>query len=381
MQNQKNQDPVLSMADFFPNIEIEAEQIEKEDDLGEQIKKTLSGEVVEEKPKKEVVEEQEEEQQDSTEQVTEEEDEQVETPKKVEPNNSVYTELLRDYIDSGEWQDAVVEIDGEEKKLSELESLDKEKFLQIKEVQKGIIDEERKSKYLDIDGLDEDTLKLIDIKKKGGDIKELLQYEAEMVHPLRDLDLENEKVQAWLLSEQYRSQGMSDDAIQTQIAADKKNFVLDEKSRRVIDNINKSYKSLIDNKAKEQERLVAEEMEKQKSLKKELSEQFKRFNLKDTTSRRFLDSITKKEKGGVTKLDQLINQAKENPEKLAKLVYMLEDEEGFLKFNGAKKVNENNLRTIKLVSKTSHKDKDFANSETEEEKGKKNPFEGMVFKK
>src|SRR5690606_506634 len=146
--------------------------------------------------------------------------------------------------------------------------------------------------------------------------------------PLRDLDLENEKVQSWLLSEQYRSQGMSDDAIQTQIAADKKNFVLDEKSRRVIDNINNSYKALIDNKAKEQDRLVSEEMEKQKSLKKELSEQFKKFNLKDGTSRRFLDSITKKEKGGATKLDQLINQAKENPEKLAKLVYMLEDEEG-----------------------------------------------------
>src|SRR5690606_32173206 len=197
---------------------------------------------------------------------------------------------------SGEWQDAVVEIDGEEKKLSELESLDKEKFLQIKEVQKGIIEEERKSKYIDTDGLDEETLKLIDIKRKGGDIKELLHYEAEMVHPLRDLDLENEKVQSWLLSEQYRSQGMSDDAIQTQIAADKKNFVLDEKSRRVIDNINNSYKALIDNKAKEQDRLVSEEMEKQKSLKKELSEQFKKFNLKDGTSRRFLDSITKKEK-------------------------------------------------------------------------------------
>src|SRR5699024_285583 len=121
---------------------------------------------------------------------------------------TVYAELLKDYISSGDWEDAIVEMDGEEVKLSELEALDKETFLQIKSTQKEIAQEKLKEKYIDVEGLDETDLQLINLKKSGGDWTYLLQHEAENIHPLEGLDLDDENVQLWLLSEQYKSQGM-----------------------------------------------------------------------------------------------------------------------------------------------------------------------------
>lgn len=330
-------------------------------------------------PQPEVEDEVENEEEDETPSQPEIENEEEEKPTP-EPNSSqpsFYDDLKNDFLESGDWEDVVLEIDGEEVELSSIENLDRDTFLQIKESQKQLAEEKRKEKYIDIDGLSETDLKLIKMKKSGEDWTELLRQEAEIVHPLEGLDLEDENIQTWLLSEQYRSQGMSPEAIQIQIATDKKNFEVDSKAKKVIDNINGSYKTMVDNKAKEAEAKLQEKQEAHKNLVKGVREAFKGLEVKDTAAKRYVETATKQDKDGKTKLDSLIEEVKKDPNKLAKLAFYLEDEEGYLQFNGAKKTNKEKLKTIKIISETARKDKDIAKNNQQDKP--KSAWDNMTF--
>lgn len=365
----KNQKNVLTFEDFF-NMSSDDQKIETEteDVLAQQIAEEITPPKPEEEENKSAEEEE----------IKPEPKSQEEPPQPPAP--SAYEELLKDYIEAGEWEDAVVEIDGEEIQLSELKGVDKDTFLQIKNTQAEIAKEKTKDKYVDVDGLDETTLKLIDIKKKGGDISSLLQYEVENIHPLQGLDLENENTQMYLLFEKYKSQGMDEEAAKRQLAYDKENFQLDTKAGKVIDEINNSYKAMVSAQAEEQSKKVREIEEANRELAKNVREFYKTFEIKETSIKRFTDTATKKDKQGNTKLDSLLEQAKKDPEKLAKLAFFLEDEKGFLEFNGAKQKNKQNLRTIKLVTQTGKKDKDLAKLDRDGE-DKKDPWAGITFKK
>lgn len=201
-----------------------------------------------------------------------------------------------------------------------------------------------------------------------------------MVHPLKGLDLEDENTQLWLLAEQYKSQGMDQEAINMQLQSDKKNFKLDEKAKKVVDNINNAYKELVAAEAKKKQEEQERIQQERKELAKNLRENYKGMKLSDSAIKRYVETATKDLGGGKTKLDSLIDSYKSDPEKLAKLAYFLEDEKGFLEFNGAKQKNKQNLKTIKLISQTQKQVKDRAKT-VEEDEDDNDPWSKMTFKK
>lgn len=378
-KNQELENKTWTMADFLSNGEdIDVEPATKTGELED----TAEEKVSEEEQKQKAEEDKEEgnskpEQQEGPPAQELDEEEERANPSQ---NPTVYAELLNAYIEEGDWEDAIVEIEGEEVQLSELKSVDKETFLQIKAAQKEAQQEKLKEKYIDIEGLDETDLELINLKKSGGDWTYLLKQEAEMVHPLKGLDLEDENTQLWLLAEQYKSQGMDQEAINMQLQSDKKNFKLDEKAKKVVDNINNAYKELVAAEAKKKQEEQERIQQERKELAKNLRENYKGMKLSDSAIKRYVETATKDLGGGKTKLDSLIDSYKSDPEKLAKLAYFLEDEKGFLEFNGAKQKNKQNLKTIKLISQTQKQVKDRAKT-VEEGEDDNDPWSKMTFKK
>lgn len=377
-KNQELENKTWTMADFLSNgedidVESTTETEKLEDTAEEEVSEEEQEQKAEEDKEKETPKPEES---DPPAQELDEEEEKANPSQ----NPTVYAELLSTYIEEGDWEDAIVEIEGEEVQLSELKSVDKETFLQIKAAQKEAQQERLKEKYIDIEGLDETDLELINLKKSGGDWTYLLKQEAEMVHPLEGLDLENENTQLWLLAEQYKSQGMDQEAINMQLQSDKKNFKLDEKAKKVVDNINNAYKELVAAESKKKQQEQERIQQERKELAKNLRENYKSMKLSDSAIKRYVETATKDLGGGKTKLDSLVDSYKNDPEKLAKLAYFLEDEKGFLEFNGAKQKNKQSLKTIKLISQTQKQTKDKAKT-VEEDENDNDPWSKMTFKK
>lgn len=65
-------------------------------------------------------------------------------PKQESPSNSFYSELIKDFINDGDWIDGQIEIDGQPFILSELENVDKATFLKIKKRTAGCQRRKRK---------------------------------------------------------------------------------------------------------------------------------------------------------------------------------------------------------------------------------------------
>lgn len=377
-KNQELENKTWTMADFLSNGEdIDVESTTETEKLEDTAEEEVSEEEQEQKAEEDKEKETSKpEESDPPAQELDEEEEKANPSQ----NPTVYAELLSTYIEEGDWEDAIVEIEGEEVQLSELKSVDKETFLQIKAAQKEAQQERLKEKYIDIEGLDETDLELINLKKSGGDWTYLLKQEAEMVHPLEGLDLENENTQLWLLAEQYKSQGMDQEAINMQLQSDKKNFKLDEKAKKVVDNINNAYKELVAAESKKKQQEQERIQQERKELAKNLRENYKSMKLSDSAIKRYVETATKDLGGGKTKLDSLVDSYKNDPEKLAKLAYFLEDEKGFLEFNGAKQKNKQSLKTIKLISQTQKQTKDKAKT-VEEDENDNDPWSKMTFKK
>ena len=118
----------------------------------------------------------------------------------ITPTTKDYSDIVKNMIEDGDWQDAEVELeDGSKVLLSDMKNIDVEVFRELKKQQKELSKEEFDSKYVSVEGLDETTRKMIELKKAGGDISQLIQVQAQLVDPLANLDLDNEEVQAHLV--------------------------------------------------------------------------------------------------------------------------------------------------------------------------------------
>lgn len=324
--------------DFLGAIETPSEQTPQEKDISD-----FLGDV-EEKPADDV-------EPTETDLKPAEEEKEAEKEKEViAPTTDVYSSLVSDYIEDGEWEDVILEINGEEVQLSTLTTIDKDTFKEIKDAQKQLQEEKRKTSHISIEGLDETTLNLIKIKKEGGDISPLLQKEAELVHPLKGYDLENPEVQEALLRWDLTQKGEEEDVIEYKIGKYKKEFTLDTESQKIVNKVDQNFKKEVeDNLAKQREENKAKE-EAQKLERKALTEVYKSFNLKDSVAKNLLDTATKYDQHGLAEVDRLFFKAKKNPEYFAQVAYMLKDPKGFEEFKGIKAKNETALKTVKILS-------------------------------
>ena len=295
--------------------------------------------------------------------VKEVEDKKVNT--ELKSSDSPYIHLAKKYIELGKWDDAVIETEEGEVKLSEIEELDEDTFFQIQEEQERLKEEERSQKYIPKDGLNETSLKLIELQKSGGDISEAFQVYNEFVSPLEGLNLNDERVQEHLVAQSLKSKINDPEIIQMTIEKYKRDLVLDKKAQEVVDFTNAAWDKYLEQRTTEAQNKKQQEAEAHKAYLKSLEEQYKDVDLKPAKKKEILQLASKDEKGEL----QAINAVREllkDPAKAKEALFFLSDMEAYKKSIGAQVKIKNNIETAKKISIVKDKQRKQGTSKKEE---------------
>jgi hypothetical protein len=279
----------------------------------------------------------------------------------VETKTNIYSELIKEYIEDGDWEDGAIEIEDDKGEtitvnLLDLKDVTPEQFKQIKAGQKALKDEDFKKKYISSEGLDENTLKLIELKKAGGDTRELFQIQAELVNPLDRLDLNDERVHEYLVRQKLSANPDLDQYdIDSKISRLKANFTLDSEAKKIIEEVNTNFGVAIEEKQREFFESREKAQEEQKAFKKQMTQTYKDLKLNENIVKNLVENTAKYDEYGLTNVDKAFFEAKKNPELFAKIAYLILDEKGFNELQGVKIKNDVTKETIKTIFKISPK--------------------------
>lgn len=282
----------------------------------------------------------------------------------------VFANLTKKYIEMGTWQNATVNIDGEEVALTDIETLDEETFLAIHKSQDELRDQDLKDKYINKKELDEISLNIVEISKRGGDISQVLKIKQQYIDPLENFDLDNEHHQEVLVREKYRIQGLSEGDIEAIVDKKKQDLTLDTEANQYASRLKESYKKILEDQVEKTKQDERDQVEKTKVLKKSLREA---ISSKGFTQDATLRALTET---GLNGIDEQIKSIKEDPDKLADLVLFLNKREEYMKFQfekSGKSEKDTVLRTLNIIPKQKE-DKAGKQSEKKEEKSE------LVFK-
>lgn len=334
-QNQElSQDDLMSMLDF--NFETEEQSNTQTEVDGIDI--SFEKQEVEQEQEKDVQQE-------------EEVSNEVVIETTTEPTPTVYDTLLKDRLESEEWSDAEIEVNGEKIAISELKSIDEETYNFIKEAQKNLKKEEIESKYIKVDGLSEQQKSLINIVKTGDleKAKELFENPQILQEPFKGFDNDNEEHNIQVLAWKYSSQGKTPKQIQALIQIAKEDLTLDVEAKQIVEEEQKNYF----NHLKETEnRLLQEktaEQEKIKTYRKELINEFKESGLEEGLSKRFADVASKYTQEGNFEIDNILDDILKDPKKASRLIHFVLDEKGFIaKATSEVKKNEQ-IKSLKFI--------------------------------
>lgn len=306
---------------------------------------------------------------------------EIETNITLSDSESTYFEIVKDKLDSGEWEDLVIEDEeGNEVKLSELKDIDKDTFKALEKEIQTQKDNEFKEKYISVDGLDEVKKRLISIVKEG-DLelaKALFQNPAALEEPFKgynpDNDDHNEDVLFWYYE---KGLGHSQKEAAALVKAAKEDLTLDLKAQKIVDyqrgqfyeNLKNREQQILAEKAKEQENL--------KEYRKNLAAELKQEGLSENLTRKFVDVATKTDKTGNYEIDTIYDEWMSDPKKAKELIYFMLDKENYLKkvtSTVKKDVQLDTLKRIKIVQDGSKVEK-----QKKEESAPITPFETINF--
>lgn len=310
-------------------------------------------------------------------------DEPKEPETKITLDNSdnTYLDIVKERLDSGEWDDLVIEDEeGNEVKLSDLKDIDKDTFKALEKEIKTQKDTEFKEKYVSVDGLDEVKKRLINIVKEG-DLelaKALFQNPAALQEPFQgydnDNDDHNEDVLEW-----YYQKGLGHSAKEAAalVRAAKEDLTLDVKAQKIVEYQRNQFYTNLKNR---EEQIVAEKAKEQETVKeyrKNLASELKQEGLSENLTRKFVDVATKTDKTGNYEIDTIYDEWMSDPKKAKELIYFMLDKENYLKKVTAtvkKDVQLDNLKRIKIVQDSSRVEK-----QKKEETSPITPFETINF--
>lgn len=268
-----------------------------------------------------------------------------------------YKDIVAEFIADGDWTDAEIEMEeGQEPvAISDLAEITPELFRQLKAAQKQLKEEQLNTDYVSVKGLDDTTRRMLEIKRAGGDITELLKVEAQHVHPLQGLDLDSEQIQENLVRQRLRHQGIDADIIDFKIKKLKDSLTLDLEAKKVIDEVNNNFNGLVKQKEEEAKEYNTKLQEEQKVFKKSMTDTFRKFELKDSLVKNLVENTSKYDENGLTDADKMFFSAKENPELFAEVVFLLSNKQAYDEYKGVKIKNEVKKDTIKTILKLNPK--------------------------
>jgi hypothetical protein len=310
-------------------------------------------------------------------------DEPKEPETKINLGNSddTYLDIVKERLDSGEWEDLVIEDEeGNEVKLSELKDIDKDTFKALEKEIKTQKDTEFKEKYVSVDGLDEVKKRLINIVKEGDlDLaKALFQNPAALQEPFQGYDNDNDDHNEDVLDWYYqKGLGHSPKEAAALVRAAKEDLTLDLKAQKIVEYQRNQFYTNLKNR---EQQIIAEKAREQETIKeyrKNLASELKQEGLSENLTRKFVDVATKTDNTGNYEIDTIYDEWMSDPKKAKELIYFMLDKDNYLKkvtANVKKDVQLDNLKRIKIVQDGSRVEK-----QKKEESAPITPFETINF--
>jgi|AntDeeMinimDraft_6_1070357.scaffolds.fasta_scaffold03027_1 hypothetical protein len=355
------------LQDFIVSVDTEGyEPQEKgvELDLGEQRKKESDeSDEPEEKPKEDETKDtpKEGEEGEETKEAKEAKDSKEETPPEENQKDSYYGKLAAKFLEKGKWGDALItQEDGSEVKLSELDTIDEETFFAIEESQSKFNEEDIKSNYIKKGDFDENKLKLIEILKEGGDIKDIFDTPEEAQRPFEGVDVEDVNIQKNVFFNYLtKVQRLNPEDAKVVLSNHDKRGELEPKVKEIVEGYQSDYDKKLADRLEDIKSEKAERISKDKEFNKSLEEIYKNYNLDSKMAKKFSTLGTKRTNEGDYELDSIYAEKMEKPDEAAELIFFLNDKEGYLKSKMSDtKINseKEHLRTINLLPNKQRKD-------------------------
>jgi hypothetical protein len=260
---------------------------------------------------------------------------------------------LNTLIEDGLIEDVAITLDpGTENEksvyLSELEDLDAATYKSIVNNYKEAKDKELKEKYISVEGLDDTTKKLVNLKKEGGDISTLIQEEVQVIDTLQRIQksLDDENEQARVVYHDLLSKGVTKRVAEVQIQELAENFQLENTARDIIKKEIDAYEESVEQKQKEQLKQLEIAKEEHKAFTKEVSAKYKEWGVEENLRRLLVQNTTVRDQNGLTNTDKLYFDSIKDPEKHAKVAFLLNNLEKFEEHIAGKRVVEDKKRTV-----------------------------------
>lgn len=296
---------------------------------------------------------------DNTEEPTLPELPKEEPPKKEEPKSEPpkvttdYAKKLKSLISDGLIENFSITLDngegGQEAFIEDIDDLDEEGYKQIIDGWKKAKDEEVKSKFISTEGLDETTKKLIEIRKAGGDITELIQQNVTAIDQLNFLkeNIDDEQTQINIVAQSLQQQGLKPAVIQAQLKALVDEGELETEANNILDSHLKIHQEAIEQKKQAELQRIEKEKEDIKNLRKTLSSTYKELGLPESMSKVLVDNATKLDEDKISNTDKLYFEAIKDPKLFAELNLFLNNREAFTKYLTSPAVTKAKIDTVK----------------------------------
>lgn len=279
-----------------------------------------------------------------TEESSEESTEEVETDEEVEQDTeldhkeddnidiSTHVGLKDKFLADGTWENAIVEIDGEEIELKDLKDLTPEMFDQIHAEQRALQSNEVKDKYISKGDFSEMHLNMIELMKSGAtteQMKEAMDYKERLIDPLSSYDLGNvahqEQLVGHVLSE--NNKGLSSEAISFELNRMKQAGQLGTVAQNYANKIKENYNNALKQKSlalqEENNKKISDHQELTKKVVEALDNVKVKNSIKSTVQKFYSNDFNNEN------IIEEINKIKTDPDKLARTLLFLTDEEEY----------------------------------------------------
>lgn len=266
--------------------------------------------------------------------------------------STIYKSVIKDLIKDGLWEDfdGIEDENGEITPLDKV-NVDKELFYSIITQKTEEIKNKATENKISVDGVSDFMKRMIELDKKGGDVRSAIETYNEFKNPLEKLDLDKVEDQRSIIYLRYSTENKLDkQTIFDIIESREKNGKLRETAEQAKEQMMKA----VDMRLKAIEEQAAQRLEQEKEnikrYRSQLSESLvNNFQLKDSSRNRLLDLATKKDKNGAYGIDLMFDEAMSNPDKAAKIIMLLTDEEEYNKQVSEKRVREDKINTMKSI--------------------------------
>lgn len=264
--------------------------------------------------------------------------------------SKLYKKALKETWGADSISTIVQIIDGEEVEVSIDDiDLDEETFKLINQAKIDELKEEAVKGKISADGASDFALKLLEIDKNGGEIKDLLRIKTDFLDPLEGLDVNSVEDQREIVYLRNMAAGLDEDSTIRLIKSYEQEGTLADVAE---DSFNK-LREAIDKKLEDELRISQENKKKaEENFKKytsDLKEELKKFELKDTAKKKIVDFATTIKDNGKLAIDEVYNEWRMDPKKASMLALFMLDEEEFISQLTSKAVRETQLNAAKKL--------------------------------